>query len=52
MEENTTIALKKSTRDRLKKYGKKGDSWNTLLNELMDEVDMLNSFADCVEKQS
>lgn len=42
-EDETSIPLKKSTRERLKKYGKKGTKWDTLLNDLMDEVDDLNA---------
>ena len=41
--EETSIPLKKSTRERLKTYGQKGVKWDTLLNDLMDEVDNLNA---------
>lgn len=41
--EETSIPLKKSTRERLKKYGQKGVSYDKLLNDLMDEVDNLNA---------
>ncbi len=36
---NTTVSLKTETRDRLKKYGFKGETWDQILNYLMDEVD-------------
>lgn len=39
MSDLTTIPLEKKTRDRLRKYGFKGKTWNELLIELMDEVD-------------
>jgi hypothetical protein len=37
MSEMTTIQLKKTTRDKLKGLGSKGESWDSLLNRLMDE---------------
>ena len=43
MSEDTTIPLKKVTRDRLRTYGMKGATWDKLLNDLMDEVDTLNA---------
>jgi len=36
-EDLTTISLKKGTRDRLKKYGAKGESWDELVNRILDE---------------
>ena len=39
----TSIPLDKATRDRLKDFGKKGETWIELLNRLMDEVDTLNA---------
>jgi len=41
--EETSIPIKKSTRERLKKYGQKGATWDKLLNDLMNEVDTLNA---------
>jgi hypothetical protein len=35
----TTISLKKKTRDRLKKEGIKGESWDELVNRILDERD-------------
>lgn len=35
----TTIPLVKPTRDRLRVFGRKGESWDSLLNRLMDEVE-------------
>jgi hypothetical protein len=37
-EEITIIRLKKSTRERLKKFGQKGDSYDDIVTNLMDEV--------------
>jgi hypothetical protein len=39
MSEATTIPVTKDVRDRLKKYGMKGETYNDILNRLMDEVD-------------
>ncbi|MFY1111884.1 MAG: DUF7557 family protein [Methanosarcinaceae archaeon] len=39
MSEATTIPLTKDIRDRLKKYGHKGETYNDILKRLMDEVD-------------
>ena len=33
----TTVPLTKTTRDRLRSLGKKGESYDALLNRLMDE---------------
>lgn len=35
----TSIPLDKATRDRLKSYGKKGETWIALLNRMLDEYD-------------
>ncbi len=44
--ELTTIQVSKKTRSRLKKYGQKGDTYDSLLNRFMDWVDteMLKPF--------
>lgn len=34
----TTIPLRKATRDRLKQLGTKGDTYDRILNRLMDQV--------------
>jgi len=34
----TTITLTKETRDRLKSYGNKGETWNELVNRVLDEL--------------
>jgi hypothetical protein len=39
MSEATTIPVTKKVRDRLKEYGKKGETYNDILKRLMDEVD-------------
>jgi hypothetical protein len=36
-EDLTTISLKKKTRNRLKKEGGKGESWDELINRILDE---------------
>jgi len=37
MPEMTTLQVKKTTRDRLKGIGSKGETWDDLLNRMMDE---------------
>jgi hypothetical protein len=39
MSEVTTIPVTKDVRDRLKRYGMKGETYNDILKRLMDEVD-------------
>lgn len=36
-EELTTITLKKKTRDQFRKVGNKGESWDDLINRVLDE---------------
>jgi len=36
--DETSIPLRKSTRERLGKFGNKNESWDKLLNRLMDEA--------------
>ena len=35
----STVEIKKETRERLKGYGKKGETYDKLLNRLLDDVD-------------
>jgi len=35
----TTISIDTETRDRLRTFGKKGESWNNLLNRIMDKLE-------------
>jgi hypothetical protein len=37
MDALTTIPLRRGTRDRLRSFGRKGESWDALLIRLMDE---------------
>jgi len=37
-EEGTMIRISKHTRDRLKELGKKGDTYDMIINRLIDEV--------------
>jgi hypothetical protein len=39
MNTKTQILLHKTTRERLRTFGKKGETWDEVLNRLMDEVD-------------
>jgi hypothetical protein len=39
LKEFTTIAIKKTTRERLKEYGFKGDTYDSIVNKLMDTYD-------------
>lgn len=36
--EDTTLPLKKGTKERLGTFGNKNESWDKLLNRLMDEI--------------
>jgi hypothetical protein len=36
--EATSIPLRKETRDRLRRYGVKGETWDHLVNRILDEV--------------
>lgn len=42
--EITTIPLTKRTRDRLRALGRKGESYDALLNRLMDDADGVVEF--------
>lgn len=35
----TTIQLEEKTRDRLKEFGKKGESYDELLNKILDDYE-------------
>jgi len=35
----TTISIKKNTKNRLEKYGRKGQTWDELINEILDEIE-------------
>jgi hypothetical protein len=37
--EDTTISLKKKTRDRLYKFGMKGETWDALVNRILNELE-------------
>ena len=37
MSDSTTLAIKKTTRDRLRELGTKGETWDELINRLIDE---------------
>jgi len=37
----TSIPLDKITRDRLKSFGKKGETWIVLINRILDEYEAL-----------
>ncbi len=34
---STSIPIKKKTRDELRRYGKKGETWDELINRLLSE---------------
>jgi len=34
----TSIPLRKETREKLRRYGKKGETWDHLINRILDEV--------------
>ncbi len=34
----TSIPLKKETRDRLRRYGKKGETWDELVNRILEHA--------------
>jgi len=37
--EYTTISIKKKTKNRLEKHGRKGQTWDELINEMLDEIE-------------
>lgn len=38
-DEDTTLPIKKETRDRLGTFGSKKETWDQIVNRLMDEVE-------------
>ena len=36
---NTTIPITKKTKERLKKYGKMGETWDSLINRVLDKCE-------------
>ena len=47
---NTTQRLEEETLDRVRDHGKMGDSFNRVLNKLLDEIDDLKHRLDEQEK--
>ena len=43
--EDTSIPLKKSTRERLGTFGNKNESWDKVLNRLMNEIEDKKNYA-------
>lgn len=41
--QKTTVPLLKPTRNRVKDYGKKGESWDDLFNRIMDTINRLEN---------
>ena len=39
LEELTQIAVTKQTRERIKEYGKKGETYDEILNKLLDKIE-------------
>jgi len=39
-EKITVICLKKTTREQLKDFGKKGDTYDDIINKLMSKIEM------------
>ena len=37
--EYTTLSIRKETKKRLKRYGSFGESWDQLINRILDEID-------------
>jgi len=37
--EYTTLSIRKETKERLRKYGSFGESWDQLINKILDEID-------------
>lgn len=42
MTDYTTIAVQKSTKERIKSHGQKGDTFDQILNKLLDKLEMIN----------
>jgi len=49
--EKTTIPIKKATRDRLRKYGSKGETWDDIVNIICDNIDNVNKNNDKYENK-
>lgn len=41
MEDKTSVGIERSTKDRLDSHGKKGETYDELLNRLMDDAEHL-----------
>ena len=39
--EYTTLSIRKETKERLKSYGSFGESWDQLINRILDEIERL-----------
>ncbi len=39
IKDKTTVPMKKVSRDRVRSYGRKGESWDSLANRIMDELE-------------
>jgi hypothetical protein len=42
MSEETSITCHRDTKERLERYGNKGETWDELLNRIMDEAGVPN----------
>jgi hypothetical protein len=39
LDKKTTVPMTKRTRNRVNGYGKKGETWDALMNRMMDELE-------------
>jgi hypothetical protein len=47
----TTMKTTRESLDRLRPYAKFGDSWNTVLNKVLDKMDKINDSVDEVNNR-
>ena len=50
--EYTNLTIKRTTKDRLAKYGTKDMTWDVLVNKVLDELDSLRLLKRAVEEET
>ena len=50
--EYTNLSIKKATKDRLAKYGTKNETWDTLLNNVLNELEGLRMLSRAVDEEA
>jgi hypothetical protein len=49
---NTTISISVETRDRIKGFGSKGESYNEILRKLLDHTQLMNTMDSITLKEA